>query len=174
MEFVSHCIKRNRNGLEERATAGMLIIFLVVSLLGWIYLTQASQVASTSRRNQELEREKVRLQQENMELMVEIAAYESVGRLAVRAEELGFVAVAPEGADFVALAPGVSQGAQGAIAQAHAAGGQGRPGPWPGVGGSEHHDASSGDATGSRSALGGYQAQFAAWVRANEVRSRTE
>lgn len=171
MEFVSHCIKRNRNGLEGRATAGMLIIFLVVSLLGWIYLTQASQVASTSRRNQGLEAERVRLQQENMELMVEIAAYESIGRLAVRAGELGFVAIAPEGADFVAVvapAPGVSQDAQGATAQVRAPGGQGTSGLWPGA------DASERDAAWSRSALGGVQSQFTAWVRAKGLRSATQ
>ena len=103
MEFISHCIKRNPNKLEGRATAGMLIIFLVLSLLGWIYLTQASHVATTSRRNQELEAEKARLHQENMELMVEIAAYESVSRLAGRAQELGFVAIAPDDADFMAV-----------------------------------------------------------------------
>ena len=77
MEFISrdgiaHCIKRNPNRLEGRATAGMLIIFLVLSLLGWIYLTQASHVATTSRRNQDLEAEKALLRQENMELMVEM------------------------------------------------------------------------------------------------------
>jgi hypothetical protein len=110
MEFISHCIKRNPNKLEGRATAGMLIIFLVLSLLGWIYLTQASHVATTSRRNQELEAEKVRLHQENMELMVEIATYESISRLAPRAQELGFVAIAPDSAEFVAVsAPALSQ-----------------------------------------------------------------
>ena len=121
MEFISHCIKRNPNKLEGRATAGMLIIFLVLSLLGWIYLTQASHVATTSRRNQDLEAEKARLHQENMELMVEITEYEAVSRLAGRAQELGFVAVAPDKADFVALSlpdPGASQGVQDIVAQA--------------------------------------------------------
>jgi hypothetical protein len=114
MEFISrdaieHCIKRNPNKLEGRATAGMLIIFLVLSLLGWIYLTQASHVATTSRRNQDLETEKALLRQENMELMVEIAEYESVSRLAARAQALGFVAVAPDEAEFMAVAAPVSE-----------------------------------------------------------------
>ena len=104
MEFISHCVKRDPSKLQGRATFGMLIILLVLSLLGWIYLTQASYVATTSRQIQELEAEKVRLQQENLELMAEIAEYESVGRLSVRAAELGFVAVAPDDADFVAIA----------------------------------------------------------------------
>jgi cell division protein FtsL len=157
MEFISHCIKRNPNKLEGRATAGMLIIFLVLSLLGWIYLTQASHVATTSRRNEELEAEKVRLQQENMELMVEIAAYESVSRLAARAHELGFVAVKPQDADFLAVAdpaPGMPQDAQDKVDQARAS--------------DRRHNA---DALGpgsswARSALGGVRSQFTAWVRA--------
>jgi hypothetical protein len=81
----------------------MLIILAVLSLLGWIYLTQASYVATTSRQVQELEAEKARLQQENLELMAKIAEVESVDRLSVRARELGFVAVTPDDADFVAV-----------------------------------------------------------------------
>lgn len=175
MEFISHCIKRNPNKLEGRATAGMLIIFLVLSLLGWIYLTQASHVATTSRRNQELEAEKTRLHQENMELMVEIAAYESVGRLAARAQELGFVAVAPGKADFVAIsapAPVVTQDIYDNTAQARAS--DRRP----------SRNASGPDATWARSAgqessrlrsaLGDVKSQFTAWVRASGLESAAQ
>ena len=170
MEFISHCIKRNPTKLEGRATAGMLIIFLVLSLLGWIYLTQASHVATTSRRNQELEAEKVRLHQENMELMVEIAAYESVGRLAVRAQELGFVAIVPAKADFVAVsapAPGVPQDAQENTAQARAS--DRRPSAYASGSGSTWAQPA-----GLRSALGGVKSQFTAWVRASGLESATQ
>jgi hypothetical protein len=189
MEFISHCIKRNPNKLEGRATAGMLIIFLVLSLLGWIYLTQASHVATTSRRNQELEAEKVRLQQENMELMVAIAEYESVSRLAARAHELGYVAVTPKDADFLAVAapaPSLSLGEQGGnktsdgvvharvdaenarvdAGNARADAGNARAsdrGSGVGVGSGSAADAG---ASWARSALGGVKAQFTAWVRA--------
>jgi hypothetical protein len=170
MEFISHCIKRNPNKLEGRATAGMLIIFLVLSLLGWIYLTQASHVATTSRRNQELEAEKTRLHQENMELIVEIAAYESVGRLAVRAQELGFVALAPEEADFVAVAapaPVALQDAHDNTAQARATDRQ------------SSMNASGLDATWTRSArlrsaLGDVKSQFTAWARASGLEPATQ
>jgi hypothetical protein len=104
MEFISHCVKRDPGKLQGRATFGMLIILAVLSLLGWIYLTQASYVATTSRQVQELEAEKVRLQQENLELIATIAELESVSRLSARASQLGFVAVAPDDADFVAIA----------------------------------------------------------------------
>jgi cell division protein FtsB len=103
MEFISHCIRTRQRILEGRATAGMVIILLVLSLLGWIYLTQASHVATTSRRVQELEVEKRRLQQRNMELRAEIAALESVNRLANRANELGFVEANLEDARFLVV-----------------------------------------------------------------------
>ncbi len=152
MDFISHCIKRNPHKLEGRATVGMLIIFLILSLLGWIYLTQASHVATTSRRNQELEAEKARLQRENMELIAQIGAYESVSRLAARAKELGFYAVSPDEADFLAVvapapdapvSPGPS--AQDSVAQARVAD-RGSP-------------------------LGVVKSQFIAWARANGGRS---
>jgi hypothetical protein len=196
MEFISHCIKRNPNKLEGRATAGMLIIFLVLSLLGWIYLTQASHVATTSRRNQELEAEKVRLQQENMELMVAIAEYESVSRLAARAHELGYVAVTPKDADFLAVAapaPSLSLGEQGGnktsdgVVHARVDAGNARVdaenarvdagNARADAGNARASDRGSGMGVGSgsaadtgaswaRSALGGVKAQFTAWVRA--------
>jgi hypothetical protein len=107
MELISHCIKRNPNKLEARATLGMLIMLLVLSLLGWIYLTQASHVATASRRIEELQIDKARLEQQNLDLAVEIAALESVSRLAARAQELGFVPVALDDAEFmVAAVPG--------------------------------------------------------------------
>jgi cell division protein FtsL len=182
MDFISHCIKRNPNKLEGRATAGMLIIFLVLSLLGWIYLTQASHVATTSRRNQELEAEKTRLQQENMELMVEIAAYESVSRLAARADELGFVAVTPEDAEFLAVAapsPSLSLSGQGGyetsdgLVYARVDAGYARvdaghartPDRWADGGGGAGSTAGSGSSWAPSALLGGVKSQFTAWVR---------
>lgn len=110
MELISHCIKRDPNKLEGRATLGMLIMLVVLSLLGWIYLTQASHVATASRRIEELQIDKTRLEQQNLELSVEIAYLESVNRLAARAQELGFTQVALDDADFVVAAvPDVAQ-----------------------------------------------------------------
>ena len=103
METISHCVKRNEGQLEGRATLGMVIILVVFSLLGWIYLTQASYVATTSRRVQQLESEKVRLKQENLELMAEIAELESVNRLSARAKELSFVTAPLEDSQFLVV-----------------------------------------------------------------------
>ena len=104
MELISHCIKRDPNKLQGRATLGMLIMLVVLSLLGWIYLTQASHVATTTRRIEELQIDKARLEQQNLELVVEIADLESVSRLAERAVELGFTTVALDDAEFVVAA----------------------------------------------------------------------
>ena len=152
MELISHGIKRNPNKLEGRATFGMLIMLVVLSLLGWIYLTQASHVATTGRRIEELQIDKARLEQQNLELMVEIATLESVSRLAARAQELGFRTVALDDAEFlVAAVPDVS-----ADPVESPAGGLGTVA-----------DARDSQGTGVQSAgwLEGVAAQFIAWVQ---------
>lgn len=104
MNFISHCIKEKRQQFGDRAMLGVLSILVAFSLLGWVYLTQASFVAVTSRRVQELEAEKKRLQEQNLELMVEIAGLESVTRLSRRAQELGFVSASLDETEFLAVA----------------------------------------------------------------------
>jgi len=103
MEYISHCIKNSRWKLQGRSAAGALLILTALSLLGWIYLTQASHVATTGRRVQKLESEKKRIEQENFQLMAEIAELESVSRLATRARELGFAAYPVQDALFVVM-----------------------------------------------------------------------
>jgi cell division protein FtsL len=143
MELISHCIKRDPNKLEGRATLGMLIMLVVLSLLGWIYLTQASHVATTGRRIEELQIDKARLEQQNLELMVEIAELESIERLSARAKELGFT-VALDNADFVVAA--VPDVPQIPVAGSEDAGG-------------------SGDRTRSTGWLDSVAAQFTVWVQ---------
>ena len=104
MDTTSHCTRHSRWKLQGRSAIGVLLVLLALSLLGWIYLTQASYVATTSRRVQKLEREKARLEQENLQLMTEIAELESVNRLAARATELGFVATPIEESAFLVVA----------------------------------------------------------------------
>jgi cell division protein FtsB len=89
--------------LRARSALGVALILGTVSLLGWVYLTQASYVATTSRRLQELEDQKERIEQENWQLMVEIAELESVTRLASRAQELGFVMAYSDETEFLAV-----------------------------------------------------------------------
>ena len=154
-----HCTKRDPTKLEGRATVGMLIMLIVLSLLGWVYLTQASFVATTSRHIQDLEEQKACLEEGNLELVAQIADQESVSRLATRAAELGFEAVAPGDANFVAIAPAASN----ILPAAHI----------------QPRESTSGGAQktvalvppaksepGANSVLGGVKAQFWAWVQA--------
>ena len=104
MDAISHCTKNSRWKLQSQSAVGILLILVALSLLGWIYLTQASHVATTSRRVRKLEQEKARIEQENLQLMAEIAELESVYRLALRAKELGFVQASVEDAEFLVVA----------------------------------------------------------------------
>jgi hypothetical protein len=138
----------------------MVIIFVVLSLLGWIYLTQASHVATTSRHNQNLEEELARLRRRNMELAVEIAQYESVERLARRASELGYVRVTPEQADSIAIhLPAPELSAETAETAANSM----RQSP---TFGSQRAQDVQIESSWAQNALGGVRAQFIAWVQA--------
>ena len=103
MEMTSHCTKASLRTLRARSALGIVLIFGMLSLLGWVYLTQASYVATTSRQLRELERQKERIEQENWQLMVEIAELQSVNRLASRAEQLGFVMAFSDESEFLAV-----------------------------------------------------------------------
>lgn len=82
---------------------GVLCILAAFALVGWVYLSQASHVAITGRRVQDLEAQKYKLQEENLELMAKIAEYESVSRLAERAEAMGFVRLPLDEVEFLAV-----------------------------------------------------------------------
>jgi hypothetical protein len=90
-DSVEGSTEKSIGSLDARTAIGSLLILILVSLLGWLYLTQASQVTTTGYRIYELENERARLQRENAKLMLEIA---ELGRLEVveaRARQLGFV-----------------------------------------------------------------------------------
>jgi hypothetical protein len=103
MEMTSHCTKAALRKLRARSALGVVLILGMLSLLGWVYLTQASYVATTSRHLRELEKQKERIEQESWQLMVEIAELESVTRLASRAQELGFFMAFSDETEFLAV-----------------------------------------------------------------------
>jgi hypothetical protein len=103
MEMTSHCTKASFRKLRARSALGVVLILGMLSLLGWVYLTQASYVATTSRQLRELEKQQERIEQENWQLMVEIAELGSVTRLAARAQELGFVMAFSDESEFLAV-----------------------------------------------------------------------
>ena len=103
MELTSHCFKVGRWKLQGRTALGILLILGAVSLLGWVYLTQASHVATTSVRVQVLEQRKAEIERENWQLRAQIAEFDSVSRLAARAEELGFVMASADQVDVLVM-----------------------------------------------------------------------
>jgi len=108
---LSHRLRRNSaegstekstGSLDARTAIGSLLILILVSLLGWLYLTQASQVTTTGYRIYELERERARLQRENAKLMLGVAELERLEVVGARARQLGFVP--PEQVEYLVVA----------------------------------------------------------------------
>lgn len=65
-------------------------MLLLIGLAGWLYLYQASQVASYAREIRQLEWEKERLHRDMVALRAEIAMLGSLERLMQAAEALGY------------------------------------------------------------------------------------
>ena len=76
--------------LDSKAALGFLLILATFSLVGWLYLTQASAVTTTSYRIDELRVELDQLKNQNAALRLEIAELEAISRVESRARELGF------------------------------------------------------------------------------------
>ena len=76
--------------IERKAALGMLVILITVSLIGWLYLTQASSIAATNFQIERLRSELTWSSQQNAQLELEIARWEALPRIEQRARELGF------------------------------------------------------------------------------------
>ena len=76
--------------LDSKAALGFLLILATFSLVGWLYLTQASAVTTTSYRIDELRVELDQLKNQNATLVIEIAELEAISRVETRARKLGF------------------------------------------------------------------------------------
>jgi len=76
--------------LERKAALGMLLILITLSLIGWLYLTQASSLTTTSFQIEHLRAELTALKQQNAQLELEIAQWETLPRIEERARALGF------------------------------------------------------------------------------------
>ena len=76
--------------LERKAALGMLLVLITLSLVGWLYLTQASSLTTTSFQIEQLRAELAVLKQQNAQLELQIAEWEDLPRIEQRAEKLGF------------------------------------------------------------------------------------
>jgi hypothetical protein len=75
----------------SRTALGFVLLLVVLSLVGWLYLTQASVVTATSYRIDELRLELDSVNNQNAALILEISQLEALQRVEKRALELGFV-----------------------------------------------------------------------------------
>ena len=71
--------------LDSKAALGFLLILATFSLVGWLYLSQASAVTTTSYRIDELRKELDQLKNQNAALMLQIAELEALSRVETRA-----------------------------------------------------------------------------------------
>jgi cell division protein FtsL len=76
--------------LERKAALGILLVLITFSLIGWLYLTQASSLTTTSFQIEQLRAELAVLKQQNAQLELEIAEWQDLPRIEQRARELGF------------------------------------------------------------------------------------
>lgn len=75
--------------LDRQSAIGILLILTIFSLVGWLYLTQASAVTTTTYRIDELRLELDQIKNQNAALSLEIAQFESLARIETRSLELG-------------------------------------------------------------------------------------
>jgi hypothetical protein len=88
--WVAHTLRRARWRPQRQAMAlGTLGIFISI-IIGALYLAQAASTSTLGRQLEDLIVVRTQLEQENERLRAEIAEYQSVPRLLVRAQELGF------------------------------------------------------------------------------------
>ncbi len=86
---------------EAQAAIGWGMVLLLGTLLGTIYLTQASRTAAIGRHVQVLQNELIELKRENSALEQGIAEAQSLDRLQGEAVKQGFVPANPEDIEFV-------------------------------------------------------------------------
>ena len=76
--------------LDRRAALGLLLILGTFSLVGWLYLGQASVITSSTLQIEKLQQQIELANQQNVELVIEIAEIESLSSVKERARVMGF------------------------------------------------------------------------------------
>ena len=75
--------------LNPRTAAGLMLCIAFLSLVGWLYLTQASQIAVLGYRMEQTVTKIERLRRDNALLRYQIAELETLPRIEARAKQLG-------------------------------------------------------------------------------------
>lgn len=82
-------LERRRFQLKGKTTGLLAVLFILASLIGWFYLTQASEATTTALRLQRLASEREYLRRESAEVRYRIAELENLSRIRERASLLG-------------------------------------------------------------------------------------
>jgi hypothetical protein len=76
--------------MPPRTALGIILIIAVFALVGWLYLSQASALTTTSYQIEERKALLEKIKQQNVELELQIAQMEALPRIEARAKEAGF------------------------------------------------------------------------------------
>ncbi|MGD2164437.1 MAG: hypothetical protein PVH50_02800 [Anaerolineae bacterium] len=90
LEWATHGVKRGWLELDSRPVALLCAIVVTLALIAGVYLAIVSRTAAQGRRIEQLQAEVFRVQRENEQLTVDIAAASAVPDLTERAHALGF------------------------------------------------------------------------------------
>jgi len=96
---------------QAQATSLLMALVIVVAVIGAMYLAQASRTAAAGRRLQELEAQRLILEQQNDQLRAEVASLRSVPRLIAQAEAVGYHAATTQDLEYMPMqgaAPSIS------------------------------------------------------------------
>ena len=88
---------------DRKGALGLFLILVTFSLVGWLYLGQASMITSSTIKIDNLQQEIALLNQQNSELSLEIAELESITRVQERARALGFAPTQPENIRYLSV-----------------------------------------------------------------------
>jgi len=75
--------------VNAKTATGLVLCITLLSLVGWLYLTQASQIASIESRMQESVTDIDKLGRENALLRYQIAQLEAIPRIQAKSSQLG-------------------------------------------------------------------------------------
>ena len=75
--------------LDARTATMLVLCIAVLSLVGWLYLAQASQIATTESHARQVVDEIEKLERDNAQLRYQIALLEIISRIEAKAGQLG-------------------------------------------------------------------------------------
>jgi cell division protein FtsL len=94
-------LRRLQTLTEAQAALGWGVILILAALVGTIYVSQASRIATVGRRVQILQNDLENLKRENTTLERKIAEIQSLDRLQQEAIRLGFVPAQPDDIEYI-------------------------------------------------------------------------